>query len=116
LTGGLVDIGNLYDCLYGIHKGLADDSILDRYNEVRREKYNSIIDPISSENIRRLWQDPERALEEDQFLAMCRRAATDPEVSKQLQLVSNPFHSCHEAIRCMCAVLTQTAGAQRHHA
>ena len=90
LTGGLVDIGNLYDCLYGIHKGLADESILDRYNEVRREKYNSIIDPVSSENIRRLWQDPERALEEDQFLAMCRRAATDPEVSKQLQLVSNP--------------------------
>ncbi|KAK5275031.1 hypothetical protein LTR99_004255 [Exophiala xenobiotica] len=65
LTGGLVDVGNLFDCLNGIHQGLADDSILDRYNEVRREKYLNIIDPVSSQNLRHLLQDPDVALKED---------------------------------------------------
>jgi hypothetical protein len=65
LTGGLVDVGNLFDFLNGIHQGLADDSILDRYNEVRREKYLNIIDPVSSQNLRHLLQDPAVALKED---------------------------------------------------
>jgi hypothetical protein len=93
LTGGLVDIGNLYDCLYGVHKGLADETMLDRYSEVRREKYLNIIDPVSSENIRRLWQDPEKALDTDAFLQMCQKAATDPEVSRQIQMVCQPSSS-----------------------
>lgn len=87
LTGGLVDAGNLFDCLNGIHQGLADDSILSRYDQVRREMYQKVINPISSENIRRLWQDPTAALKEDKFLAMCREAETDPELSKQMQKV-----------------------------
>ena len=57
LTGGFADVGGLYDCLHGIYAGLADDSILDKYDEVQRERYNTVIDPISSGNIRRLW-DP----------------------------------------------------------
>lgn len=87
LTGGLVDAGNLFDCLNGIHKGLADDNILSRYDEVRRHMYHNVIDPISSENLRRLWQDPDKVLEEDKFLEICRRAETDPELSRQLQTV-----------------------------
>jgi len=67
---------------------LASDSILDKYSEIRREIYNNFIDPISSSNIRRLWQDPDKALEEDKFLKLCRAAMTDPEVFKQLGLVS----------------------------
>lgn len=89
LTGGLVDIGNLYDCLAGIHNGLADDSILDKYSKIRRDKYLNIIDPVSSENLRRLWQNPDQALEVDEFLQMCERASTDPETGKTLQLVSS---------------------------
>lgn len=87
MTGGLVDVGNLYDCLNGIHRGLADEKILDRYNEVRKEKYHNIIDSISSQNIRRLWQDPEQALETDEFFQMCSKAAIDPETNVKLQLV-----------------------------
>jgi len=83
----LVDAGNLFDCLNGIHQGLADGSILSKYDEVRREMYENIIDPISSENIRRLWQDPAAALKEDTFLAMCRKAETDPELSRRIQEV-----------------------------
>ncbi|KAG4426067.1 hypothetical protein IFR04_000774 [Cadophora malorum] len=85
LTGGLVDAGNLFDCLNGIHQGLATDDILSRYNVVRREKYNNIIDPVSSENLRRLWQDPVVARKEDKFLEMCRKAAVDPVFSRTMQ-------------------------------
>ncbi|KAI1623356.1 putative monooxygenase [Exophiala viscosa] len=72
LTGGLVDVGNLFDCFIGIHKGFTDDSILDRYSEVRREKYFSIIDPVSSANLRRLIQDPDIAMKEDPFFTMAK--------------------------------------------
>lgn len=83
-----MDIGGLYDCLIGIYEGKADVSILEKYDEVRREKYSNIVDPISSENIRRLFaQDPERALETDEFLQMCKKTETDTDFSKQFQLV-----------------------------
>jgi 2-polyprenyl-6-methoxyphenol hydroxylase and related FAD-dependent oxidoreductases len=60
LTGGIVDVGGLSDCLEGIYTGRAEDGILDIYDTVRREKYNEIIDPVSTGNIRLLFeQDPE---------------------------------------------------------
>ncbi|THW34284.1 FAD binding domain-containing protein, partial [Aureobasidium pullulans] len=90
LTGGIVDVGGLYDCLVGIYDGQTDDSILDRYDEVRREKYQTVVDPISSENLRRLFdQDPDKALENDEFLKMCKKAEADPDFSKQMQLGVN---------------------------
>ncbi|KAF4554475.1 FAD-dependent monooxygenase-like protein 5 [Elsinoe fawcettii] len=70
LTGGIVDVGNLYDCLAGIHKGLANNEILDRYNEVRREKYIQFIDPFSQANLKRLMLDPDVAVKEDDFFKM----------------------------------------------
>ncbi|KAL5315893.1 hypothetical protein ACEPPN_016767 [Leptodophora sp. 'Broadleaf-Isolate-01'] len=85
LTGGLVDAGNLFDCLNGIHQGLANDDILSRYDVVRREMYNNIIDPVSSDNIRRLWHDPTVAEKEDKFLEMCRMADADPNISRKMQ-------------------------------
>ncbi|KAF7553250.1 hypothetical protein G7Z17_g3756 [Cylindrodendrum hubeiense] len=86
LTGGIVDVGGLYDCLRGIYQNLADPSILDTYNDVRRQKYLDIIDVVSSSNIQRLFSlDPERALELDAFFQMVKRAETDPEYSVQLQ-------------------------------
>lgn len=86
LTGGFADVGGLYDCLYGIHTGQADDAILDKYSDIRRQKYQEVIDPISSGNLRRLW-DPE-AIEKDEFIAAIRRAETDKEFAKQMQQVS----------------------------
>lgn len=90
LTGGIVDIGGLYDCLVGIYDGLADDSILDKYSEIRMKKYNEIINPISSDNILRLFdQDPDTAMEKDQFLQMLKRAETDLEFAKEMQNGAN---------------------------
>lgn len=87
LTGGMVDAGNLADCLVGIYEKKADGTILDKYDEVRRQKYNDIINPISSANIRRLFgQDPDTALENDPFLQVLQKAASDPDFSKTMQL------------------------------
>jgi 2-polyprenyl-6-methoxyphenol hydroxylase-like FAD-dependent oxidoreductase len=85
LTGGIVDVGGLYDCLAGIYDGKADDSILDKYDEVRRQKYREVIDPISSGNIVRLFgQDPEMAGEKDEFLKMCKRTEADEEFAREM--------------------------------
>lgn len=90
LTGGIVDIGGLYDCLLGIYEGKADDSILDRYSDVRREKYQTITDPISTENIKRLYdQDPEKALENDSLLKLLNGMKDDP--AAQREFMRAPF-------------------------
>ncbi|KAK3072639.1 hypothetical protein LTR53_006454 [Teratosphaeriaceae sp. CCFEE 6253] len=82
LTSGFADVGGLYDCLYGIYAGKADASILDKYDEIRRDKYNTIVDPVSSANLRRLW-DPE-AIEDDDFIRMIRRAEHDKELATSM--------------------------------
>ena len=86
LTGGFADVGGLYDCLYGIYTGVADDTILDKYDEIRREKYLNVIDPISSGNLRRLW-DP-TTIEDDDFIKMVRRTESDKDFAEQMREVS----------------------------
>lgn len=85
LTGGIVDVGGLADCLTGIYHGLADETILEEYDAVRRKKYTELIDPISSENLRRMFQDPDGIVERDSFLQACVQAETDLESARQLQ-------------------------------
>ena len=85
LTGGFADVGGLYDCLHGICSGQADDSILDKYDDIRREKYRDVIDPISSGNLRRLW-DP-NAIKDDQFIKMVKRAESDKDFAREMQQV-----------------------------
>lgn len=89
LTGGLVDVGGLAECLEGIARGQADDNILDKYDEVRRELWHSVINPISSSNFLRVSAtDPETAIEKDEFLAMVETAGHDSKVRKELDDVS----------------------------
>lgn len=86
LTGGIVDVGGLFDCLRGIHANLASPSILDIYADVRVQRWRDIVNPVSSANIKRLFaQDPETALADDPFLQACARAESDLEFSRQLQ-------------------------------
>ncbi|EPS38686.1 hypothetical protein H072_7554 [Dactylellina haptotyla CBS 200.50] len=89
LTGGIVDVGGLADCLIGIHQGKTSDKILDEYSRVRIEKYRTIIDPISTENFKRLYdQDADKALEKDEFLKMLKTIEGDIEASRKVQLGS----------------------------
>ena len=86
----MVDVGGLSDCLAGIFEGKADDSILDKYDEVRRAKYSDIIDPVSTSNFRTVFdQDPDQAHEGDVFLKTCNDLAKDPKKSREFQLGAN---------------------------
>ncbi|KAJ5726911.1 hypothetical protein N7493_005938 [Penicillium malachiteum] len=90
LTGGIVDVGGLSDCLDGIYTARTDDDILDIYDTIRREKYNNIVDPVSTANIRLLFeQDPETASVENEFLKTCKAAEMDPEVGAALGKAAN---------------------------
>ena len=90
LTGGIVDVDGLFQCLEGIHKGVADDSILSIWSDVQRQKWHEIINPVSSGNIKRLFgQNPDTALEEDEFLKLVKKAESDPELSRELQHSGN---------------------------
>ncbi|KIW97275.1 uncharacterized protein Z519_02667 [Cladophialophora bantiana CBS 173.52] len=84
LTGGLVDIGGLYDCMIGVYEGKADESIFDKYSEMRRQRYQTVTDPISTDNIKRLFdQDPDKALENDSFLKMLKDMEDDVEAQRE---------------------------------
>ncbi|KAK3939646.1 FAD/NAD(P)-binding domain-containing protein [Diplogelasinospora grovesii] len=74
LTGGIADVGSLYDSLVGIHTGQADESILDIYDTERRRIWHEIINPNSTQNMRRLFTlDADTAVEKDPFLNMLRK-------------------------------------------
>lgn len=90
LTGGIADVDGLFQCLEGIHRRVADDSILDKWSEVQRQKWHEIINPVSSGNIKRLFgQNPGKALEEDEFLKMVKNAETDRQLSREMQQSGN---------------------------
>lgn len=98
LTGGIADVGSLYDSLLGIHTGQADDSLLDKYDEVRRKIWHDIIDPISSSNMRRLIDlDADTALDGDPFLQVLKRAETDKELQAQMRNISRTIMRSTEA-------------------
>jgi 2-polyprenyl-6-methoxyphenol hydroxylase-like FAD-dependent oxidoreductase len=93
LTGGLVDVGGLAECLEGMEKGVADDSILDKYDEIRRNMWHEIINPVSSSNFLRVSAtDPDTATVKDEFLKMVDEASRDQKIRDELDQVSCSFH------------------------
>lgn len=90
ITGGFVDVGGLFDCLAGIWDGKADESILDKYSEVRIDKWKTVIDPISQENFRRVRdKDPKTRLQRDEFMQLLKKGETDEPFLKELLLGFN---------------------------
>lgn len=68
LTGGLLDAGALGDALIAHINDGYPESILDRYDEVRRGVFHDYINPISQANLRRLKDtDPDTVRETDPF-------------------------------------------------
>ncbi|KAF2841197.1 FAD/NAD(P)-binding domain-containing protein [Patellaria atrata CBS 101060] len=85
LTGGIVDVGGLADCLVGVAKGLADEGILDVYDEQRRRLWHEVINPVSTNNYLRVSsKDVEKTGREDEALNMFRRANEDSEYKKEV--------------------------------
>jgi hypothetical protein len=80
-----------------MYQGKADPTILDKYDEVRRQKYSEIVNPVSTANLKLLFeQDPDSALE-NEFLQTCKRTETDLEFSKEFQTVSFIMESLLQA-------------------
>lgn len=84
LTNGMVDVGGLADCLIGIHRGVATEDILDKYDSVRRGIFRDVVDGITTANLNRIMQDSSEAVEADPFLQACREAAQNPEKAAML--------------------------------
>jgi 2-polyprenyl-6-methoxyphenol hydroxylase-like FAD-dependent oxidoreductase len=85
LTGGMVDAGNLADCLIGLAEGVANDDILDKYDEIRRAMWHNIINPVSSDNIIRMHMiNSDEVLDKDEFLKMLNKAEKDPKLMEQM--------------------------------
>ncbi|KAK0376909.1 FAD binding domain-containing protein [Colletotrichum limetticola] len=87
LTGGIVDVGDLFDCLAGIHDGRADDDILDKYDRYRREKFNQFTNPVSEANLKRMASDPDEVEANDPGIVAMREADKTDEAAVTFQLV-----------------------------
>lgn len=86
LTGGIVDVEGLFDCLRGVHCGKVGRSILKRYSEVRVQKWREIINPVSTENLKRLCEtDPSTVMETDEVLQKIKESEGDLGLSKTIQ-------------------------------
>ena len=94
LTGGIVDVGGLSQCLIGIAEGKANDDILDRYDEVRRKIWHDIINPVSSSNFTRVSSDPDVIGDTDELIQMARRAWEDDQVLEQQYAFA--YSICHD--------------------
>jgi hypothetical protein len=88
LTGGIADVGALYNALIRIHRGVADNQILTEYSEARSAKYPEFVDLLSTANFQRLWEkDPETTIAEDGFFQMAIEAQADPGAVKKMTKV-----------------------------
>ena len=94
LTGGIMDVGSLSQCLIGIDQGQTSDAILDKYDEVRRNIWHEIINPVSSGNFVRVSSDPEVVGDSDEVLVTSRKAWEDDEVLKQQHAFA--YLLCHD--------------------
>ncbi|KAL6243224.1 hypothetical protein RBB50_009775 [Rhinocladiella similis] len=93
LTGGICDAGGLADCLIGVLRKGCDDSLLDKYAEIRRKIYKEITDPVSYGNTCALRDsDPETAATSiEPFKTMNTSPAARKEMMQKAYLVGHDF-------------------------
>lgn len=94
LTGGIVDVGGLSQCLIGIADGKAQPDILDKYDEVRRKIWHEIINVVSSGNFVRVSSDPDKVADSDEVIQMSLKAWQNDEVLKQQHAFA--YAICHD--------------------
>ena len=79
LNGGIADVGSLADCLTAINDDKADQSILEVYNRVRREKWQSYIDPVSQRTMKLVYSDPKDIIPDHLIYKMARMCEENPQ-------------------------------------
>ncbi|KIY02277.1 uncharacterized protein Z520_02415 [Fonsecaea multimorphosa CBS 102226] len=83
----VLDVGALADCLIGLYEGKADESILDLYADIRREKFLKYVDARSMKNLNRIMHsDPDTVLETDKFLQLLKGLEGDEEATRAFLL------------------------------
>jgi hypothetical protein len=88
LTGGIADVGSLYDAFVAMKDGKADESILDKYSEIRIKKWQEIINPMSRANFKRVCRD-EPDEEAQKFWDLCKKMDSDDELARQMSTVGS---------------------------
>ncbi|KAG5807861.1 hypothetical protein H9Q74_007657 [Fusarium xylarioides] len=74
----VLDVGGLADCFIGYYHGLADEDILDKYAEIRRDIFVKYVDPRSIKNLNRVaTSDPHTVLETDKFFGILKDLQQD---------------------------------------
>ncbi|KAK4565977.1 hypothetical protein LTR86_003826 [Recurvomyces mirabilis] len=74
-----LDVGGLADCLIGYYKGLADESILNTYADVRRGIFLKYVDARSVKNLNRVAKtDPWTVKDTDPFFKIIEELNQDP--------------------------------------
>ena len=77
LTTGICDAAGLADSLIGVLRKRAPDSLLDKYADVRKQKYHDVTDKVSYGNTCLLRDtDPAKAGEVEFFKKMNADSAT----------------------------------------
>lgn len=85
----VIDIDGLADCLIGYYDGRADEDILEKYAEIRREKFMKFVDARSRKNMNRIAKaNPQTVLEDDKFLQLLKGLEGNDEETKAFLLVS----------------------------
>ena len=73
LTGGIADVGSLYDALMHLQNGRCDETVLDEYSRVRIKKWKETIDPMSRKNFDLIWNPSEEAEKNrEEFWGVCK--------------------------------------------
>ncbi|ENH68219.1 3-(3-hydroxy-phenyl)propionate/3-hydroxycinnamic acid hydroxylase [Fusarium oxysporum f. sp. cubense race 1] len=87
LSGAICDVGALADCLVGIHTGQAEESILDKYDELRRKVWHEVVNSNSSRNFTGTYE-----ADVDEMVEMWK--AMDPSVMEEVSPTPYPTPTC----------------------
>ncbi|KIW21684.1 hypothetical protein PV08_02264 [Exophiala spinifera] len=85
LTTGVCDVGSLVDCLYGIDSGEATLDILNKYDEIRRQIFDRVVDTMSTANFKRIMQGAAEFQESDLSYKMIMAARTDISITTAMR-------------------------------
>jgi hypothetical protein len=71
-----------------MQQGKADDSILDVYSDVRREKFKTVTDPQSQGTLRTIFSDPENIVPNHPMYKFSQLLQKDPKTAMKNAPVS----------------------------
>ncbi|KPI38868.1 Para-nitrophenol 4-monooxygenase [Cyphellophora attinorum] len=92
LTTGICDAAGVADCLVGVLRKGCPDSLLDKYAEIRKDKYDNVTHPVSYGNTCRLRDtDPEKAGELEFFKIMNSSREARQEMMKGAYVLGHDF-------------------------